>query len=70
MKKDEEEFSGASMNDKFQEFKELVEDTTANLKRMTELQEEMRWQFNDPQWWIDFEQEITDAVHGWVSSHC
>lgn len=68
--KQDEEFYGANLNNEFQEFKELAIRTTQNLKRMTKMQEEMCWQFNDPQWWIDFEQEMQNASLGWISSHC
>lgn len=70
MENEDEEFSYASINAEFQEFKKLAMETTANLKRMTAMQEEMRWQFGDPKWWEDFEKEVGDAATGWISSHC
>jgi hypothetical protein len=53
----------------FAEFQKLMEETTANLKRMSEMQGHMRWQFEEP----DFYQRFVSAMEvasGWMSSHC
>jgi hypothetical protein len=54
----------------FNEFMKLMKDTTANLKKMREMQEEMRWQFGEPQEFTDFLEELQETRQGWVSSNC
>jgi putative component of toxin-antitoxin plasmid stabilization module len=53
----------------FSEFQKLMEDTTAKLKRMNEMQKHMRWQFGDPQFYESFVSEMGEA-EGWMHSHC
>lgn len=57
------------MSDEFYQFLDLMKETTANLKKMSDLQEEWRWQFEDPIF-EEFAKEMERASYGWVSSHC
>ncbi len=54
----------------YYEFRDRVRETTQNLKKLSEAQENMRWQFGDPHWWNDFVKEVQRAHDGWMSSHC
>jgi hypothetical protein len=54
----------------FYEFRALMEQTTKNLKQMSEMQAQMRWQFGEPEWYQEFIKEMNDAQLGWISSNC
>lgn len=56
------------MSDEFYQFLALMKETSANLKKMSELQEEWRWQFEDSAF-DEFAVEM-DRASGWVASHC
>lgn len=57
------------MSDEFYKFLELMKETTAKLKEMSDLQEEWHWQFEDPVF-EKFAKEMDRASGGWVASHC
>jgi len=44
--------------------------TTDNLRQMQQTQEEMHWQFGEPQEFLDFVDALNDTQNGWVSSNC
>lgn len=54
----------------FDEFFELMKQTTANLKKLNEANEHMRWQFGEPEEYEEFVKEMDRATTGWISSHC
>lgn len=54
----------------FDRFRALVEETTDKLRTLRKSQEHMRWQFDHPEWYDDFINELTDNKEGWISSHC
>ena len=54
----------------FCEFQLLAEKVTANLRRMSMMQNAMHWQFDYPEWYEKFVSAMEDAKEGWMSSHC
>ena len=55
----------------YEEFQKLMEQTTANLKRMNAGQQHMRWQIgSDEDKLNDLRRELDGALHGWVASNC
>lgn len=57
----------------YEEFQKLMEQTTANLKRMNAGQKYMRWQGGSEEFIIqldDLRSELDEARLGWVASHC
>jgi hypothetical protein len=53
----------------FEEFIKLMKITALNLKVLNSAQKEMRWQFGEPQEFLDFSAEL-DKAASWVSSNC
>lgn len=53
----------------FAEFERLAEETADNLRRMTQMQKRMRWQFGCPDFYQSFVNAM-EACQGWMSSHC
>lgn len=58
------------IHDEFTQFMELMKQTTDNLKKMSSIQNDMRYQFGHPQIFEDFVEALNDTQHGWVSSNC
>lgn len=54
----------------FYEFKQLAEEVTSKLNRMTMMNNRMHWQWDMPEWYEKFVSAIDDAKFGWMSSHC
>jgi hypothetical protein len=54
----------------YNEFFRLMKETTENLKKMREMQTDMRWQFGEPPEFEDFVRELQETREGWVSSNC
>lgn len=54
----------------FNEFRKLMDETVANLKKMTEMQNKMHWQFGDLDPFPELVQEMNTALDGWISSNC
>lgn len=54
----------------YQEFLELMKQTTENLKKMTAAAEAMRWQGINEEAFNAFQTELYNAQSGWVSSNC
>lgn len=52
------------------DFEKLMQETTANLKKLAKMQTRMRFQFGDPDWYLDFVDEVVNAQAGWMSSWC
>lgn len=52
------------------DFKLLMQETTANLKKLADMQLRMRFQFGDPAWYEEFAKAVQDAQEGWMSSWC
>lgn len=57
-------------NMEYEEFLALMDQTTENLKRMSELQSKLRLQFGDASKYEMFTHEINEAINGWISSGC
>lgn len=57
------------MDMEFEQFKELMKQTTENLKKMNQAQSYMRWQFGSPEWYKEFVSALYEA-EGWTNSHC
>jgi hypothetical protein len=51
-------------------FFKLMQETTKNLQEMRKAQEYMRWQFGEPEDYINFVEELDATQSGWMSSHC
>lgn len=60
----------ASISYDSDEFFELLEQTTANLKKLAEMQNNMHWQFGDQEVIAEFDQAVTDTKEGWLASNC
>ena len=58
------------LHDDFYEFRALMEQTTKNLKQMSEMQAQMRWQCGETEWYQEFIKEMDNAQLGWISSNC
>ena len=54
----------------FHKFQTMVEKTTVALRILRKSQEAMRWQFDHPEWFEDFVNELKETEEGWVHSHC
>lgn len=58
------------LDDEYEELMKLMEQTTANLNRMAELQKHLRIQFGESEDFINLVDAIDDTRRGWVSSNC
>jgi hypothetical protein len=66
----EKEMSEKSYMDyDFNEFKKQMAEVTANLKKMNEAANYMRWQYEMDEAFKEFEREVADAS-GWLASWC
>lgn len=54
----------------YDEFIELMKQTTENLKKMTEAANRMRWQGIDEKAFNAFVNQLDEAKDGWISSNC
>jgi len=52
------------------DFKNLIQETTKNLNKLTIMQQRMRFQFGDPEWYDEFVKAVTNAQEAWMSSWC
>lgn len=53
----------------YEEFRKQMAEVTANLKKMNEAAEYMRWQYEMDEAFKEFEREV-QAASGWLSSWC
>jgi hypothetical protein len=56
----------------FHEFHKLMQQTADNLRKMTEMQRAMRWQYGgtDNEAFANLAKEMEIAEEGWMSSAC
>lgn len=54
----------------YYEFEKLIKDITDKLREANHMQEHMRWQFDYPDYYSEFLDELSRAQDGWISSHC
>lgn len=59
----------SKVHDEWEELMTLMKETTNNLRRMGEISESMRFQYENKAW-EEFSQAMNDATEGWIASHC
>lgn len=52
------------------EFRKQMAEVTANLKKMNEAANYMRWQHEMDEAFQEFEKEMNEAANGWLASWC
>lgn len=58
------------IDDNWSNFIDNMEIVSSHLKKMTESQNYMRWQFEQFPEYREFILQMENAMNGWISSHC
>ncbi len=53
-----------------EDFKKEMIEATKKLKKLSEMQNRMHWQFGNPDYYDEFVSSVDEAVHGWMASNC